>query len=212
MHLITRNVNTAFRELVWAFHNGELENGDRLPLVQKNSRNGGVTMLEEPCLITYTHPRERVLFNSARDANPFFHLYESLWMLAGRNDVAPLTYYVSKMKDFSDDDGKTFNGAYGYRWRHALRDSTLGWEDKDQLDIIVSHLKGNPESRRAVLQMWNVEDDLLKIERSKDVCCNFGDVRPAADINARIAPTIGVCTRYDGHQPFQRHDMGDARR
>lgn len=60
----------------------------------------------------------------------------------------------------------------------------------DQLDILVNHLKADPTSRRAVLAMWNVEDDLLKIGAnpdrsdnaynpdlkhppSKDVCCNL---------------------------------------
>jgi thymidylate synthase len=133
-------------------------------------------MIEEPVIITYTHPRERVLFNQARDANPFLHLYESLWMLAGRNDVAPLKYYVNTIDQFSDD-GKTLNGAYGYRWRHAEHyeysdpDSLYRSENIDQLQILIQHLKAQPESRRAVLQMWNVEDDLLKIGRN---CSNCG--------------------------------------
>lgn len=125
--------------------------------------------------MTYAHPRERVLFNAARDANPFFALYESLWMLAGRDDVAPLAYYCSRMKEFSDD-GSRLNGAYGSRWRSYPRRSD---EDEceegpvDQLNLLVEHLKANPDSRRAVLQMWNVEDGLLKVGESKDVCCNL---------------------------------------
>jgi thymidylate synthase len=125
-------------------------------------------MINEPVLITYERPCERVLFNQARDANPFFHLYEALWMLAGRNDVAPLAYYNSKIAEMASDDGKTFNGAYGYRWR-AYR----GDPDHDQLPLLIQHLKAKPESRRAVLSMWNVEDDLLKINSSKDVACNL---------------------------------------
>jgi len=102
-------------------------------------------------------------------------------MLAGRNDVAPLNYYAGNMKDYSDD-GKTLNGAYGYRWRHeSVRDYvidrpghyTMFNKDCDQLNILVDHLKADPTSRRAVLAMWNVEDDLLKVDSSKDVCCNL---------------------------------------
>ena len=102
-----------------------------------------------------------VLFNSARDCNPWFHLYESLWMLAGRNDVASIAYYAKNMANYSDD-GKTLNGAYGFRWRHMVARGQP-WKGVDQLDILVNHLKADPTSRRAVLQMWNVEDDLLKI-------------------------------------------------
>lgn len=179
MHLKTRNVNTGFKDLVLAMSQTSIPGAITLDnhvvkgsiylnactTVSKPSRNGNVKMIDEPVLITYTHPRERVLFNAARDANPFFHLYEALWMLTGRNDVAPLAYYVKKMADFSDD-GKTQNGAYGYRWRHSQVPDHQNWENGDgvdQLDILVNHLKAEPNSRRAVLQMWNVEDDLLEL-------------------------------------------------
>lgn len=192
MHLHTRNANTAFHELVSLFNNddyavnGEFEGG----IIKQSSRNGNVLMIDEPVIVTYERPQERVLFNAARDANPFFHVYEALWMLAGWNDVAPLAYYASKMKDFSDD-GETFNGAYGYRWRHAYsrpQGTVSSWSNDeqrevhwhhqdarevDQLEELVNHLKSGPTSRRAVLTMWNVHDDLLKVDSSKDVCCNL---------------------------------------
>lgn len=172
MHLRYRNVNTAFR--------GVLELWETLPRIHEESRVGIVERIAEPVLLTYIMPTERVLFNPARDANPFFHLYEALWMLAGCNDVRSLAYFNSQMEQYSDD-GETFNGAYGYRWRSKdywdPNQPTPGkpWlklNQVDQLDVLVNHLKQTPNSRRAVLQMWNVEDDLLKIDTSKDCCCN----------------------------------------
>jgi len=161
-------VNDAFFGLVSGINSG------KIPTIVVPSRAGEVMMVEEPVIVTYENPRERVLFAPGRDANPFFHLFESLWMLAGRRDVAPLAYYNSKIADIASDDGETFNGAYGYRWRK--RNLTKDWEFPDepidQLETIIDHLKNKPESRRTVLQMWNVEDDLLKIDSSKDVCCN----------------------------------------
>lgn len=174
MHLSYNNVNDAFYGLVKGIHTGEI------PTVRTSSRVGDVLQVVEPMLITYRKPWQRVLFNQARDANPFFHLFESLWMLAGRNDVAPLKYYASGIGDIASDDGFTFNGAYGYRWRansvYDRENSHIGdvqWKTIDQLQILIDHLKAKPESRRAVLQMWNVEDDLLKIDKTKDVCCNL---------------------------------------
>ena len=180
MHLKTRNVNTALQALVELFANGPVEShqSTNYPTVRRTtSRNGRVLVIDEPVTVTYTHPRERVLFNAVRDANPFFHVVEALWMLAGRNDVALPAYYVKRMAEFSDD-GRTLNGAYGYRWRQHqtdIYDDTKGPDplEVDQLNILVNHLKANPDSRRAVLSMWNVEDDLLKIDNSKDVCCNL---------------------------------------
>ena len=48
-------------------------------------------------------PCERVLLYPERNANPFFHLYESLWMLAGRNDVAGPARYAKNMNNYSDN-------------------------------------------------------------------------------------------------------------
>lgn len=169
MHFTFRNVNDAFYSLVQGFDGGHYN------VKTCDSRNGPVLMIDEPVIVTYTHPQERVLRNPVRDCNPFFHLYESLWMLAGSNDVTQLAYYVKRMLDYSDD-GKTQNGAYGYRWRKSgvahSEDYAYTFTSIDQLNILIEHLKNKPESRRAVLQMWNVEDDLLKIDTSKDVCCN----------------------------------------
>jgi thymidylate synthase len=180
VHLKTRNVNTAFRELVTLFHRPDrsVSHGGTSLIVHKPSRVGEVLQIDEPVTITYTHPRERVLFNAARDANCFFHLYESLWMLAGRADIAPLAYYSSGYaKQVQDGSNPDANGAYGRRWRRArttLGDDAVGPDnlEVDQVKVLVDHLRVNPGSRRAVLQMWNVEDDLLKVDTSKDVCCN----------------------------------------
>jgi hypothetical protein len=129
------------------------------------SRSGRVIEYPNPVMTVYKCPEERVLFYPSRDANPFFHLFEALWMLAGRDDLEYVQQFNKRMEDFSDD-GTTLNGAYGYRWREY-------WL-KDQLDLLIEHLTDHPDSRRAVLQMWSV-DDLQKIVDDptyKDVPCN----------------------------------------
>lgn len=130
--------------------------------VHRETRNGPVLMFPEPVTTVYEQPEERVLFWAQRDANPFFHLVESLWMLGGRNDVAYVTDYVKRMADFSDD-GKVFHGAYGFRWREHF--------GIDQLSVITDALRKNPDDRRQVLSMWDAEADLGRV--GKDLPCNL---------------------------------------
>lgn len=126
----------------------------------RDSRNGPVRVFETPVTTIYENPMERVITYPERDANPFFHFMEGLWMIAGRNDVEWISRFNASIANYSDD-GVTFNGAYGYRWRHHF-----GF---DQLDMIVDLLKANPDDRRIVLQMWSPED--LGRE-GKDFPCN----------------------------------------
>ena len=74
---------------------------------RETSRNGDVFVAETPTCIVYNQPTEKVLFSPLRDANPFFHLLESIWMLSGCNDAKFLNYYV---KDFGDRYGETPTG------------------------------------------------------------------------------------------------------
>lgn len=129
--------------------------------IEKDSRVGRVREYRDPVTTKYRFPNERVLFDVARDANPFFHFFESLWMLAGRNDIAWIALFNQRMKSFSDD-GKVQSGAYGYRWRNAFH--------FDQLDAVIGMLKANHNERRAVLQMWNPATDLGST--GVDVPCN----------------------------------------
>ena len=117
--------------------------------VRGDSRNGPVLAMPAPTVLTNARPRERVLFGRP-GANPFFHFMESLWMLAGRNDVATVATFNKRMVEYSDD-GEIFNGAYGYRWREYF--------EHDQLDWIAALLCKDPASRQAVLQMYSPDSD-----------------------------------------------------
>lgn len=109
----------------------------------------------------YLRPRERVLFDPVRDCNHFFHFFESLWILAGRKDVGYLAQFNKNMEQFSDD-GISFHGAYGYRLRLQ--------QDMDQLREVIKLLRQDPNTRRAVLQIWDAGLDLNA--SSKDIPCN----------------------------------------
>lgn len=151
-----RNVNDALVQgLWWLAVSGR----------ETQSRNGPVLVAPGPVITHYRKPQERVLFNGIRDANPFFHLYEAIWMMAGRNDSAAVARYAKTMESFAEQG--VLNGAYGHRWRHHF-----GY---DQLMGVVSELGANPESRRVVLEMWDpsMYGDFYKATHgSKDVPCN----------------------------------------
>lgn len=152
MELTVRNVNDAFSEIFWKFK--------VLDLKPEQTRNGPALVYPEPVITTYLKPMERVLFHAGRDANPIFHLMESIWMLAGRRDVEFLQHFNSKIGQYSDD-GRSFNAAYGHRWRHYF--------GHDQLSEVIEILRKDPSTRQAVIQMWD-SDDLTKT--TKDKACN----------------------------------------
>lgn len=132
--------------------------------ITEESRNGPVIVSPTPVLTQYNSPRNRVLVCAKRDANPFFHLFEAMWMLAGRNDLAFCKKFVSTFDKFSDD-GETLHGAYGYRWRN--------WFTHDQLEHIIATLRKDPTTRRAVLAMWDANVDPATADNGgKDVPCN----------------------------------------
>lgn len=169
MHVINcRNVNDAyFKGLQFLSEMGE----------HQKSRAGEVIVAPMPVTTSYDQPRERVLFDRWRDANPFFHLMEALWMLAGRNDATWLDQFV---KDFSSryaEDG-TMHGAYGHRWRsHWWDDNRPGdplsadFSAIDQLQVVIDLLAADPLDRRVVIQMWDPEYDLGAVKR--DIPCNL---------------------------------------
>lgn len=159
--IIAANPDTALMDGLW------LLKTQGLPA---ESRNGPVLVAPAPVITTYADPRRRVMFSAMRDANPFFHLYEACWMLAGRKDAESVARFASQMAGFAED-GQLW-GAYGWRWRSFF--------EFDQLQEIIDVLRRDHTTRRAVLTMWSPNGDLIPkpdtagsgIWASKDVPCN----------------------------------------
>ncbi len=157
-----RNVNDAYAKGIQYL---------RTEGVKQQSRAGEVLVSPVPVTTVYSHPQERVLFNAERDANPFFHLFEALWMLSGSNDAKFLDRFVRDFSSrFAEEDGHQ-HGAYGYRWRYHF-DLDGGGHPRlpNQLDLVVALLKKNPDDRRVVITMWDPVADLGADQ--KDIPCN----------------------------------------
>jgi hypothetical protein len=129
--------------------------------VHETSRNGNVLVAPEPVLTTYKRPLERVLFDPNRDANPFFHLMEAIWMLAGERAAEWPVQFNKQMAEYANADGN-YDGAYGYRWRQYF--------GLDQIKWAVEHLRNKPDSRRCVITMLDGFGD--RSDASKDIPCN----------------------------------------
>lgn len=167
--LEARNVNYALAQGVDFIH----REGQREP-----SRAGDVLRSLVPVTTVYERPAERVCLLPWRDANPFFHLIEAMWMIAGRSDLKPLKELVASFGNYSDD-GKVIPGAYGERWRDWFLDGGAAHDGTfpptfDQLDWIVKRLRANPRDRRTVIQIWDASVDPGRADaNSKDVPCNL---------------------------------------
>jgi len=134
--------------------------------VIEDSRAGQVKVVPFPVMTVTDRPMERVLFDENRDANPFFHLFECLWMLHGDRDGRWLDRFVGDFSSRFGEEGGNIHGAYGRRWRD--------WTGYDQLDFTVERLKADPKDRRVVISMWDMYVDFqnLGAKQWKDVPCN----------------------------------------
>lgn len=137
--------------------------------IRQQSRAGEVLAMSYPVMTCNNFPMNRVSFNSKRDANPFFHLMEALWMLAGRNDATWLDQFVGDFSSRFAEEGGRQHGAYGFRWRKHF-ELEGGGGHPDQLDKAVKLLKKNPDDRRVVITMWDPMADLMRDKR--DIPCN----------------------------------------
>lgn len=121
-----------------------------------------------PFVTEYQQPTERVLWSPYRDANPFFHLMESLWILAGRSDVEFLTTYNKNMANYSDN-GTTFHAPYGFRLRNHFIESCSD-DAIDQLATSIELLRKDHDTRQVVMSIWDPAVDLGAT--TKDMPCN----------------------------------------
>lgn len=110
--------------------------------------------------VELARPTERFITIPGRRNDVFGTIAETMWVLAGRNDMAYLARYLKRAVQFSDDQ-ETWRGGYGPRLRN--------WEGIDQVDEIRKLLCGDPESRRAVAVLFDPARDYVN---TLDVPCN----------------------------------------
>ncbi|MFF0452884.1 thymidylate synthase [Nocardia africana] len=112
------------------------------------------------------NPRERVIRAAERRTNIVFNFAEALWYLSGSNSLEFIEYYAPSIRRYSAD-GRTLRGtAYGPRIFHC------GASGFDQWASVVSTLRADPDSKRALVQIFAPEE--LLVPDNIDVACTIG--------------------------------------
>ena len=171
--IIGRNVPEAYAEGVWMMG---------ICGVEEDSRNGPVITIPNPVMLTIKYPWERVLFDPDRDANPFFHVMEFVWMMAGSNDAKWISQFNKRMMEYSDDG--ILRGAYGWRWNHG-----------NQIKNAIRLLRDDPDTRQCVLQMWDRTYDGAEAKSSDRPCNTHIYLRISADNKLEMT----VCNRSNDY-------------
>ena len=65
-------------------------------------------------------------------------------------DVADMEQFIEEIKRGHDNDWGDLGPVYGEQWRN--------WNGIDQIEELIYNLKNNPDSRRHIVNAWNVED------------------------------------------------------
>jgi len=133
----------------------------------RHDGNNGETLEILPCVLRVTNPRLRWIQSRRPPYNPAFGLVEFIWILAGKDESLVPKFWNPALYKYSGND-EHFYGAYGYRLRKHL-----GF---DQIKRAFEVLKSFPETRQAVLQIWDSNNDLPYENgkpRSKDIPCNL---------------------------------------
>ncbi len=128
--------------------------------VPHNSRNG-----ESLELCGYTARLESIgcnwLMNPVRKASPIYAAGEMLWYLSMGQDGEMICHYAPSYKHFLNE-GKAY-GAYGKRWF-----------DYNQMSNVVDLLKTKPNTRQAILEVWDRVDVMSALEgKMKDIPCTL---------------------------------------
>lgn len=117
----------------------------------RNSQTLGDIFVEYDVNCVLTNSRNRHLDLNGRKSNIFALIGESLWVLAGRNDIEYLSKFLPRAKDYSDD-GKTWYASYGERMY-----------SNGQLENILHHFKNDGVyTRRATLSIYDQEKDTAR--------------------------------------------------
>ncbi len=128
---------------------------------------GGPTKEILHAAISIEDPRQRWVVSRKPSINVAFALAEVVWIINGRRDLKFLEFWNQALPRFVGP-GPELHGAYGHRLRVHL--------GLDQLKRAYEALRQDPDTRQAVLQIWDSSIDLPRSDGSpvdQDIPCNI---------------------------------------
>jgi thymidylate synthase len=102
-------------------------------------------------VLTLTNPRARLSQSEGR-GRLFSCLGELTWYLSKKNDVDRIAHYIPKYSEYNEDG--VVHGGYGPR--------LFAFDGIDQVDYVIETLRKRPDSRRAVIQIFDHSDVATK--------------------------------------------------
>ncbi|HWO07554.1 MAG TPA: thymidylate synthase [Candidatus Paceibacterota bacterium] len=90
---------------------------------------------------------------------------EQIWFVSGARKPADFLREYTKIWDVFTNPADVVTVAYGYRWRKHF--------GRDQLGLLVKHLKQDPTSRHGVIITWDPAGDGLGVTNRKNVPCPY---------------------------------------
>lgn len=130
---------------------------------EETNPRGMKTLELFPISFKLLNPRKRCVLNSERKWSLPLALGEFCWHTSGSDDLSFIEYYIPRWREFSDNNEKVRGSCYG----HRIFNYDNGY--KSQWKRLVKLLKKDPQSRRAILQITDLDLN-LNID-SKDVPC-----------------------------------------
>jgi thymidylate synthase len=112
---------------------------------------------------TLSNVLERVIETPARKFNQDYADYEFEWYLSGNRDAFEISEKAKIWKNMMIPGTNNVISNYGYFWNK-----------NNQLDRMIEELKNNPNTRRAILVHYDIEElDLYKYDTPCNVALNF---------------------------------------
>jgi len=167
---MSSNFNNHFENLLSILVHGidHIENGTPTKVViEYNQRtNTKIAMLPEGYTFNIWLGLDFVPIISHRKMFPYSAAVEMAWFMMGTQDA---TFMIERNKfwqKFTEDNNKTIEAAYGYRWRTHF--------GRDQIRMAIQALILNPTDRRIWISAWDPSIDGLGMPNQKNVPCPVG--------------------------------------